>query len=234
MIFTLAQGEGQALLVGLSSDQKPASAAGQVFIESDTGHVFHPGGSGTWAQATVVAAAAWGAIGGTLASQTDLQNALNEKAAVSSIPADWTYLKVSSQHYGTSSVIFRDLNGLQFIPGTNSTYEVEFHLMCKTSTAAVTPRIGVRWPTGCSTTGWINQGQTNSTQLFTWGNQVSTMNIPASGLLATTTAAWGVIGGAVIQAYGAAASSFALMHATESTSVFVSTMIGSYLKYRPI
>lgn len=146
----------------------------------------------------------------------------------------WTYLKVSSQHYGTSSNAFSDIPGLSFIPGTNSTYEVEWHLMMKTSTAANTPRIGVRWPTGTTSVGWINQGQTNSTQLFTWGNQISTMQVPAAGLLATTTAPWGAIGGALINAFGGAASSFSLQHATESSTIFVSTMIGSYLKYRAI
>ena len=144
----------------------------------------------------------------------------------------WTYVKVSSTHFGTSSVVFIDIPGLTFAPGTNSTYEWEFQLMLKTSTAAVTPRVGVRWPTGTSSGGWINQGQTNSTQLFTWGNEISTMQVPAAGLLATTTGSWNAIGGGCVYAYGAAASSFAVQLATESTTVFVSTMIGSYLKYR--
>ena len=144
----------------------------------------------------------------------------------------WTYVKVSSNHFGTSSSVFVDIPGLRFTPGTNSTYEWEFQLMLKTSTAAITPRVGVRWPTGTSSAGWINQGQTNSTQLFTWGNQISTMNIPAAGLLATTTGAWNAIGGGCVYAYGAAASSFGLMLATETSGTMVSSMIGSYLKYR--
>lgn len=144
----------------------------------------------------------------------------------------WTYLQVSAQHYGTSNTAFADIPGLIFTPGTNSTYEVEWHLMLKTSTAATTPRIGVRWPTGTSSAGWINQGQTNSTQLFTWGNQISTMQVPAAGLFATTTAPWGTIGGALVRALGGAASSFALQHASETAGTFVTTMIGSYLKYR--
>ena len=150
-----------------------------------------------------------------------------------STPVDpWTYLKVSSQHYGTSNTVFVDITGLTFTPGTNSTYEVEWHVMLKTSTAAATPRLGVRWPTGTSSAGWINQAQTQSTQLFCWGNQISTMLSPPAGLLESTTAAWGGIGGAVIQANGGAASSFGLQFASETSGTFVSSMIGSYLKYR--
>lgn len=159
-----------------------------------------------------------------------------EPPSSSSVPVSdaWTYLKVSSAHFGVSTTAFRDIPGLSFAPAADQTYEWEFNLMLKTSTAAVTPRVGVRWPTGTSSAGWINQGQTNSTQLFTYGNEISTMQVPAAGLLATTTAAWGAIGGGLIRAYGAAASSFAVQMASESTTVFVSTMIGSYLKYRTI
>ena len=145
----------------------------------------------------------------------------------------WTYLKVSAAHFATSTTAFVNIPGLSFVPGTNSTYEFEATLMMKTSTAATNPLIGVRWPTGTTSVGWINQGQTNSTQLFTWGNQISTMQTGA-GLLATTTAPWAVICGGLINAFGAAASSFGLQLASETNGVFVSTMIGSYLKYRVI
>ena len=144
----------------------------------------------------------------------------------------WTYLKVSSTHYGTSNVAFSTIPGLSFVPDQNSTYEFEIVLMMKTSTAAVTPRSGIRWPVGVTSASWYNQGQTNSTQVFTYGNNISTMLSPAAGLLATTTAPWIVIMGGVMATFGGTSSSLGVMQATESTTVFVSTLIGSFLKYR--
>lgn len=144
----------------------------------------------------------------------------------------WTYVKVSSTHFGTSSIVFRDIPGLTFTPGTNSSYEFEGVLMMKTSTAAVNPVIGIRWPTNTSSVVWINHAQTNSSGTVAYGNQTSTFNTVIAGALETTTAAWPVILGGVICTYGATASSFAIRMRTESTTVFVSTMINSFLKYR--
>lgn len=144
----------------------------------------------------------------------------------------WTYLRVSSAHVGVTSVAFKEITSLQFTPDQNSTYYVEMFLMLKTSTATVNPRIQFRWPTNCSSVGWINVSQTNSSMFQSYGNETSTQNTLAAGGLATTTAAWPCIGGALINTYGATASSFGVMMATETAGAAVSTMIGSHLKYR--
>ena len=143
----------------------------------------------------------------------------------------WTYVQVSSSHFGCSTTAFKDIPGLNFSPGTNSSYEFEAVLMMKTSTTTINPRIQFRWPTGTSSVGWINMAQAFNTQLMSFGNQTSTQNTAVGGL-GTTTAAWPCIAGGVIKAYGAAASSFGIMLATETAGTFVSTMIGSFLKYR--
>ena len=278
MISYFVQKENQCLMVGLASDQKPTSNTGDSFIESDTGHMFYPNGSGGWTEATVEASAAWGAITGTLADQTDLQDTFNTKAVSSivvahvalanphtqyqmtssigtvaavntngnaaqflngtgafSAPAGgsdpWTYKTVSSVHYGCSNTPFYDITGLNFTPGTNSSYEFEAVLMLKTQTATVNPRIQFRWPTNTSSVGWINLSQTFNTQLMSFGNQTSTQNTAVGGL-ATTTAPWPCIAGGIIKTYGGTTSSFGIMIASETSGTFVSTMIGSFLKYR--
>ena len=143
----------------------------------------------------------------------------------------WSYVQVSSAHFGVSTTAFKDIPGLTFTPGTNSSYEFEAVLMMKTQTTTVNPRIQFRWPTGTSSVGWINMAQTFNTQLMSFGNQTSTQNTAVGGL-GTTTAAWPCIAGGIIRAYGAAASSFSVMLASETAGTFVSSMIGSLLKYR--
>lgn len=299
--FTLVPGSNFATL--LSSDTKPASNAGEMLVETDTGALFYSDGAGGWTQA--VGTAAWGGITGALADQTDLNAAITTRAYSSTLPlyqvssaissaaftlstvyatsthasrhitggADiisdfnttssglaplsgssttnflrgdglwaspaggsdpWTYLQVSAAHFSTSTIAFRDITGLRITPGTNSTYEFESLLMLKTSTTTVNPRIQYRWPTNTSSVGWMNLAQTNATQLMSFGNETSTQNTLAAGGLATTTAAWPFIGGGMIRTFGGTTSSFALMMATETAGAFVSTMIGSYLKYRTI
>lgn len=80
MITYFVSQAGQALIFGLSSDVKPSSQAGWMFIESDTGRNYYPGAAGAWTQAAG-GNAAWGGITGTLSNQTDLQTALNGKQA---------------------------------------------------------------------------------------------------------------------------------------------------------
>lgn len=147
-------------------------------------------------------------------------------------PSDpWTYVQVSTGHVATSNTAFFDITSLQFTPGTNSTYEFETVILMKTSTAATMPRFQFRWPTACSSVGWMNVAQTFSTVHQVFGNDTSTMNSPV-GALGTTTAAWPMIGGGVIRTFGGTASSFGVMHASESAGVYISTMVGSFLKYR--
>lgn len=69
---------GAALVTGLAADAKPASQAGFMFIETDTGKLFYPDGGGAWTEAAD-SGAAWGGITGTLSDQSDLQTALNGK-----------------------------------------------------------------------------------------------------------------------------------------------------------
>lgn len=146
----------------------------------------------------------------------------------------WTFLLVSSAHYGTSNLTFSNVPGLSFVPGTNSTYLVEGMLMMKTSTAAVVPRIRIRWPTGTSSAAWLNLGQAQSTAQFWFGNEISTLNNSSTGVFGTTTGAWPYFFGATIRALGGAASSFGVQFSTGSSIVFVSTMIGSYIRYRTV
>lgn len=75
---------GTAIITCLSGDTKPTSDADFVLIETDTGTVFFSDGAGGWDPVSG-GVAAWGAITGTLSAQTDLQSALNAKAAVSSL-----------------------------------------------------------------------------------------------------------------------------------------------------
>ena len=87
MIVYLVQKAGQCLMVGLSSDTKPAALLNYMFIELDTAKTFR--GTGTVWEETLNASyqpsgggggAAWGGITGTLSDQTDLQTALDAKA----------------------------------------------------------------------------------------------------------------------------------------------------------
>ena len=143
----------------------------------------------------------------------------------------WTYLQVSAAHFGTSSITRKDITGLTFIPGTNSSYEFEGCLMLKTSTTTANPRVAIRWPTACTSVGWINQAQSTVTQLMSFGNNVSSI-LTAVGALATTTGPWPAILGGVIKTFGATGSSFAVCLQSETDGVFVSSMIGSFVKYR--
>lgn len=96
---------GIVLIMGLSTDTKPVSVAGDSFIETNTGKVFYPDGASGWTQAAG-GAAAWGDITGTLSNQTDLQTALNAKAATTAkldsfgAPDDVTTLNASATAHG--------------------------------------------------------------------------------------------------------------------------------------
>lgn len=103
--------------------------------------------------------------------------------------------------------------------------------MLKTSTATINPRIQVRWPTNTSSVVSINFAQTPTTQIMGFGHQVALVSTAVGGVT-NTTGAWPCSLWGVIQTFGATASSFGLMHASESAGVFVSTCIGSFLKYR--
>lgn len=142
----------------------------------------------------------------------------------------WTYLKQAS-HFGLSTVNWTDIPGLSITPAAGSTYEFEGCLMLMTSTAAINPQTGFRWPTGTTSVGWINQSQSATGQIMGFGNQISTVRLVAGGL-PTTTGPWPCIYGGVINAFGAAGSSFAIQLRTESSGVFVSSLAGSFLKYR--
>src|SRR6185503_2058739 len=132
--------------------------------------------------------------------------------------------------FGVSVTTFQNIPGLVLTVGTNSTYEFEGCIMLKTSTAAISPRIAIAWPTGTSSVGWINKAQTASTLIQVFGNQLSTMaTSSAAALFQNTTACWPAIYGGVVRAFGGAASSLRIQLAAESTGVFVSSMIGSFL-----
>lgn len=85
MINYYVSNANSAIITGLSSDIKPASSSGFVFIETDTGVVFYPNGGSGWTAVAGGGGASWGSITGTLSSQTDLQTALNAKANTSSL-----------------------------------------------------------------------------------------------------------------------------------------------------
>ena len=96
---------GMSLIMGLSTDTKPASVAGDCFIETNTGKTFYPDGANGWEQAAG-GAALWGDITGTLANQMDLQSVLNAKAATTAkldsfgAPDDVTTLNASASAHG--------------------------------------------------------------------------------------------------------------------------------------
>ena len=96
---------GMRLHLGLSTDTKPASVAGDCFIETNTGKNFYPDGASGWTQAAG-GAAAWGDITGTLSNQTDLQSALNAKASTTAkldsfaAPDDVTTLNATTAAHG--------------------------------------------------------------------------------------------------------------------------------------
>lgn len=87
MIAYLVTRAGNAIIMGLSSDVKPASTTSLSFIETDTGTLYKSDGAGGWTATPGggPGGASWGNISGTLSSQTDLQSALNAKANTSSL-----------------------------------------------------------------------------------------------------------------------------------------------------
>lgn len=92
-VFYFPKAAGQCLVLCLSADTKPTTPDGFVLVEIDTGKFFNRE-SGVWVEKLNSAygqgaGAAWGGVTGTLSAQTDLQAALDAKAAGSHTHA-WT------------------------------------------------------------------------------------------------------------------------------------------------
>lgn len=148
----------------------------------------------------------------------------------------WTYLSVSGAHFAVSNVAMRPITGLNFTPAANSTYEFEGVFALRTGSTSINPMIGIGWPTGISTAvGWINQAQSGTGQIMAFGNQASTVIRTVGGSLPNSTHPWPAILGGFMQMGGAPGSSFRILLASETSStIFVSSCIGSFVKYRTI
>ena len=148
----------------------------------------------------------------------------------------WTYLMVSASHFAVSNVAVRTITGLKFTPGANSTYEFEGCLALRTGSTSINPLISISWPTGTSTgQGWINQAQSPTAQIMAFGFTNSTHVKTAGGSLATSNFPYPAIFGGFFRMGASPGSTFSITLASETSStIFVSTLIGSFLKYRTI
>ena len=148
----------------------------------------------------------------------------------------WTYLKVSTSHFSVSNVAVRSITGLSFVPGANSSYEFEGTLALRTQSTSINPLVSISWPTGTTTgVGWINSGQSATGQIMAFGSTASTHVKTAGGSLPNSTTPWPTILGGFFRMGSSPGSTFSLTLASETSStIFVSSLIGSYLKYRTI
>ena len=95
--------DGVCCVIGLSTDEKPSTTTsnGFSFIEVDTGNIYLCDGQ-DWS--AVASGSSWGGISGTLADQTDLQAALDAKAATSH-NHDAAYSALGHNHDASYSAI---------------------------------------------------------------------------------------------------------------------------------
>lgn len=148
----------------------------------------------------------------------------------------WTYLKVSSGHFAVSNILPRSITGLGFLPQANSTYEFEGIFALRTGSSSINPIIGIAWPNAVTTAqGWINQAQSPTAQIQAFGGHWSTHVRTTGGSLATSNFAYPAILGGFFTCSSTPTSNFSITLASETSStIFVSSLISSFVKYRII
>lgn len=160
----------------------------------------------------------------------DASNTLTVAATGGSDP--WTYIVLGSD-FVTSSATAVAVTGMAFVPNTNSRYEFEALLMCRTATATVGPRPGIAWPTPTQTDG-VAYGQITSaagSNVVQNGHVAASYLMPVGGLPDTTNSWPAFIKGNIVT--GATVTlGFRLQLASETAGTNVTIKAGSYLKYR--
>lgn len=145
----------------------------------------------------------------------------------------WTYVKLASD-FVTNSATAVDITGLSFTPSTNTQYEFEAHLLCRTATATVGPRPGVAWPTG-GTDGTVSiyTPSSVSAEVQQHGNINASVLGPVGGLPNITQSYGAKIIGTFI-AGATPSGTIRLQLASETAGTNVTVKAGSFLKYRSI
>lgn len=148
----------------------------------------------------------------------------------------WIYLLLAADQ-DVSIATWADLTGLTFTPLVNSTYEVEYLLMCRTATATVGARPGLSWAANLSygvADLYTPSSATTEAQLHaTIGTGAGTAQAAVGGL-PVINVPYGHRGQALFRSGAGAQGAFKLQMASETAGTIIKTMAGSYLKYRKL
>ena len=145
----------------------------------------------------------------------------------------WTYLRVTSDVWVSTSASTVAIPGLAFTPAVSTRYEIEAQMKFRTSTAGTGPRPALVWPTnaiGGVATLWLTSAV--GTQLLTNGNIASTtIQIPVGGLPDTT----GWWPGQLMASYQSSSNTsgnILIRMGSETSSTWVGIQRDSFMKYR--
>lgn len=142
----------------------------------------------------------------------------------------WTYVVLGS-HFWTSSASAVNVPSFSFTATTSVNYEVEGQLLCRTSSATIGPRPGFSWPANLTDgigTLWLTSAA--GTQVLQNGNKSAAVLAPVGGL--PNTSSWPAQFSGVLLASASTSGNLQMQLASESSTIFVGLMAGSFLKYR--
>lgn len=169
--------------------------------------------------------AAWGVITGTLSNQTDLNNALDGKANVTTIGIP-VYSRVTGSNVTTTGQALVDITGLTNALVANAVYEFEAVLSVSTSAVTTGTAYGINYSVAGATIEASITGSSTSTASKTL--RISALNTATLLYLATSAQVGGIIiKGIIVTTTNA--GNFTVKHLKLSSGTST-VFINSYLK----
>jgi hypothetical protein len=161
------------------------------------------------------------------------------KVPAAQLPASgsdpWTYLKITSADFTTTSNVAQDITGLGFTPQANTWYEFHGMLLLRTATATVNPRAGLAWASGLTDgVGRVEQAQAAGTAPLNANGNINASLLIAVGGLPNTTQSWPATVWGTFRSGASPSGNVRLQLASETNGTTVRATIGSYLRYRII
>ena len=148
----------------------------------------------------------------------------------------WTYYKVASSDFTTTSGTLVDITGLAHSSfSANTNYEFEGFLTLTSATNTNNPRPAVAWPSGLTSGSAFltQQGSAVATQVYASGNQGATVQIAVGGITTSSANAPCFIKG-IFRTGASPSGSLKLQIMAESAGTTMTVRVGSFLKIRTI
>lgn len=145
----------------------------------------------------------------------------------------WTYVRLTSADFTTTSATAVDVTGLSFTPSANLRYEFEAFLMVRTATTTVNPRPGLAWPTG-GTDGvaQILESQVAAGNLLPASGNINAALLVGVGGLPNTTQSWPVRIQGMFIAGATPSGTVRVQLASETAGTTVRVVLNSFIRYR--